>query len=474
MNTIWIPDLSAEVGPKYLALTQALRRAVAAGELAAGARLPPVRALAWRLSMTPGTVARAYQLATQEGLLEATVGRGTFVAARGASLPPLRAAPAPGLVDPPFGVEPPPRSDLLDMRSPRLAEVGQIAAFSQALQRVGAQVGADWLTYTRQDQEAPLRAAVCDWLSDRDLGPLDPAQVMLTLGGQSAIALVMSACLWGERPVVLVEDLAFPGFRYAARLARAEVVPVGMDGEGLCPDALEAACRQHHPQLLCLMPEAQNPTGARMGLDRRRQIVAVAQRHNLQIVEDECYAPATSPHPALRSLAPERVWYVGSFSKTISASLRFGYVICPVGQGEAARRVVEHSYYALPHPLSALCLDLFASGAARDIRRAVQAEIALRLSMVVDRLGAYGPGWQPGVPFVWLPLPQGWRASSFARCAEDAGVLLRSADQYALVSSRVPPAVRMALPCDVGVGALQAGLDGLARLLPNPPSDMAA
>ena len=80
MDTIWQPDLGAEEGPKYLALVRALRDSVKAGDLAEGMRLPTVRDLAWRLGVTPGTVSRAYQIATQEGLLQATVGRGTFVA----------------------------------------------------------------------------------------------------------------------------------------------------------------------------------------------------------------------------------------------------------------------------------------------------------------------------------------------------------------------------------------------------------
>ena len=78
-DTIWGPDLSQSEGPKYLALTGALRRAIRDGQLQPGEKLPPVRDMAWRLGMTPGTVARAYQLATQEGLLSGEVGRGTFV-----------------------------------------------------------------------------------------------------------------------------------------------------------------------------------------------------------------------------------------------------------------------------------------------------------------------------------------------------------------------------------------------------------
>ena len=69
-----------EEGPKYLALVRALRAAIRVGDLAEGAQLPTVRDRAWRLSVTPGPVSRAYQIATQEGLLRATVGRGAFVA----------------------------------------------------------------------------------------------------------------------------------------------------------------------------------------------------------------------------------------------------------------------------------------------------------------------------------------------------------------------------------------------------------
>ncbi|WP_157970988.1 GntR family transcriptional regulator, partial [Pseudogemmobacter bohemicus] len=79
-DTTWSPDLSAWSGPKYLGLSRALRDAIRNGDLPPGTQLPTVRDLAWRLSLTPGTVARAYQISTQEGLLEATVGRGTFVA----------------------------------------------------------------------------------------------------------------------------------------------------------------------------------------------------------------------------------------------------------------------------------------------------------------------------------------------------------------------------------------------------------
>ena len=81
-DTSWQPTLSGQQGPKYLALSRALREAVRRGDLREGAQLPPVRDLAWRLGVTPGTVARAYQIGTQDGLLEAVIVEDRSVAAR--------------------------------------------------------------------------------------------------------------------------------------------------------------------------------------------------------------------------------------------------------------------------------------------------------------------------------------------------------------------------------------------------------
>lgn len=464
MDTIWRPDLGRE-GPKYLSLAQELREAIRTGTLAEGAKLPPVRDLAWAIKVTPGTVARAYQIATQEGLLQATVGRGTYVAAREPRLGPVPAPAAERDNEPAKG--------RLDLRSPNLPEVGQFAAIAASMRRIADKIDAQWLDYTNQSAEEPLRLAVRDWLKGRLLGGFDAQDVVLTHGGQSGVSLVLQCCLRGDRPVVLVEDLCYPGFRYAARLARAEVHGVELDAEGMVPDALEAACRRYGPQVLCLTPEAQNPTTARMSDTRRQQIVSIARRYNLQVIEDECYTARQADRATLHALAPERVWYISSLSKSVSAALRFGFVICPAGMGETGRLAAQQSYFALSQPVSALCLDLFQSGAAEEIRGKVMAEFSARSQIARQHLGPFGVLMQPGLPFVWLNLRSGWRASTFARRAEEAGILLRQADQYAMVTGRAPNAVRMALAGDASRDRLHDGLARLAALLAAPPNDMA-
>jgi DNA-binding transcriptional MocR family regulator len=468
MTTIWRPDLTQFDGPKYLALCHALRDAVRRGDLPEGTRLPPVRELAWQLTITPGTVARAYQILTQEGLLEATVGRGTFVAARAPRLGPTQ----PIFDEREIDHADPASAPVIDLRSPQLPDVGQGAAIAAILVQIAGHMGRDHLDYPSLRRDLPLRQAYADWLADQALGPFTADDMALTLGGQNALGIVLQCCLRGERPYVFCEELAYAGFRRAARLNRAEVAPVALDREGMLPEALDAACRRHGGRIVCITPEAQNPTAACMSLDRRIAITRVARAHDLQIIEDNCYSVALATGPSLRALAPERTWHITSLSKTVSAGLRFGAVICPTGHGEAARLATQHNYFGLPRPVSDIAYALFRSGEASRLRDRVQEVFTRRLEIALNLLGRHDMVWQKGLSFLWLPMPRGWRASTFARTAEAQGVLIRSADEYALTDGRAPNAVRIALAGGVPEADFAEALTKLARLLDTPPDDL--
>ena len=143
------------------------------------------------------------------------------------------------------------------------------------------------------------------------------------------------------------------------------------------------------------------------------------------------------------------------------------------GMGEAGRLTSQHSYFALGRLTADLCLDLFRSGQAGALRERVMAAYQDRQQIIVNHLGAFDLAWAPGLPFVWLRLQMGWRASTFAQHAEEAGVLMRSADQYAMVHGRAPNAVRMAVAGNASLPDLKRALQILAQLLASPPSDMA-
>ncbi|MFT3687478.1 PLP-dependent aminotransferase family protein [Paenirhodobacter sp.] len=466
-DTNWKPDLSQISGPKYLSLVRALREGVRRGDLHPGVRLPTVRDLAWKLGVTPGTVARAYQIATQEGLLEAAVGRGTFVSTQSRRLGPTEPLYRQPLTDPDDD------DGVVDLRSPQLPDVGQTAALARAMAEAAAELGRKYLEYPGLRRDRDCREAVLDWFGNCTMRPMIGADdLVLTHGGQNGINIVLQCCLRGDRPVVLCEELAYPGFRHAARLNRAEVVPVALDEEGMVPAALDAACRRYGGQVVCVTPDAQNPTAVRMGHERRLALIEVARRHDLQIIEDDCYTAPVSGLDSLRALAPERAWHVTSLSKTISAGMRFGIVVAPEGMGEAGRLTAQHSYFGLPRPVTDIITRIFASGEAMRLRQAAQEEMARRLQVVVQSFGDQDICWQPGLSFIWLRLPTGWRASTFARVAEGEGVLLRSADEYVLHDGHAPNAVRIALAGAVPEERFQRAIRRLVRLLENPPGDL--
>ena len=125
MDTIASIPLTKTKGPKYRAVADAIRISVKDGQLEPGAKLPPVRELAYRLAITPGTVARAYSVLTDEGLLLAEVGRGTFVAEPPSPLQDDVWSRQPQFFEAEAGGN-------VSLFSPRLADVGQVEALRRA------------------------------------------------------------------------------------------------------------------------------------------------------------------------------------------------------------------------------------------------------------------------------------------------------------------------------------------------------
>ncbi len=476
LDTIWMPHGDDLSGPgKSAWIAAAIRNAVRAGELPRGTRLPAVRDLAWQMGVTPGTVARAYQMAAREGLIESHVGRGSFV--RTPSEPPVLQPMLTGRVA--AGDD---GGGPVDLRLLQPPEVGQVAAIRAALHRVADRLGPELLDYPALDRDRPCRAAFLDWLADRDLGGVDVDDTALCMGGQHGMQTVLQLVLRGPRPVLLTEALGYPGLRHAGALAGGEAVPVPLDGRGMIPAALAAAARDTGAQVVCLTPNAQNPTATRMDGERRTQIVAVARRHDMQIVEDDCIdtaSPRDCALPSLRALAPERTWYVTSLSKTLSAALRAGLIVAPDGKGAAARLAVQHSCFGVPLPVTAVVQDLLATGALARLSAQVHAICAERVALAVRELDGCDISWHPETPFLFMRLPPGWRGSTFARQAAAEGVLIRSADEFAPLHGAqgrdgpaVPNAVRIALAGQISPARLAGAMAVLRRLHDSPGRDL--
>ncbi|MEM6761032.1 MAG: PLP-dependent aminotransferase family protein [Pseudomonadota bacterium] len=469
MNTIWNPDLLSEPGPKYKTVMQAIRDQIARAALLPGDKLPPVRDLAWRLGITPGTVARAYTLLTDDGTLIAEVGRGTFVA----HPDPKR----PLLADLPLEVDSATHNAEaqtwhVNLFSPHLPSVGQAPLIRHLLGEVAKDPPSGLMHYPTRRAARPAREAAATWLETAPLGSLDPEDVVLTNGGQNAILLILQTLLKGRRPCVLVEELSYPGFRRAAELLRAEVVPVAMDAEGILPDAFEAAARSHDAQVLCTQPEVHNPTLGFTSERRRRALADVAQRYDVHILEDDCYRLGAARAPSYRMILPERSWYISSISKSITPALRLGMAVTPPGAGASLRRTAEYSFFGLSTPLIDLAAMLLDHPQLPQVMDAARDGIGQYVQRAVNILGGYNLTWREDVPFLWLELPEGWRAGAFVQAAEGQGVRIRAAEEYACRDARAPHAVRFAINAGLTLETFEAGLGRLRTLLDNPPDQI--
>ncbi|QIE44385.1 PLP-dependent aminotransferase family protein [Pseudohalocynthiibacter aestuariivivens] len=458
IDTIGLPDFAGKSDPKYIVLIQSIREAIRSGRLKPGTKMPPVRELAWEFGITPGTVARAYKLATDEGLVEAAVGRGTFVTGA-----PQLAPPPP---EPLIGLA---QTDLLDFRAARVPEVGQSAAIRTVLRQLGQMQDAPYLDYPTSQTDLAARQQVVRWIGPERAGRLVADDIVLGLGAQNTVMMALQACLHGASPVVLTEGLAYPGVRHAARLLRAQLIGVEIDQEGLRPDRLEEALRRHGGQVLLLSPHAHSPTTARMSLERRQRIGDIARRYQLQIIEDDCHVINRPDMPTFRAICPERGWLVSSLTKSVSAALRFGFAACPAEQASTARQVAQSTFYGLPQPVLDLCAELIRSGEAERIRDLVEREVAHRVQIAVNILGQWDIKWRTDVSFVWLRLPQGWRGSTFAMACEAEGLRIKPADEFAPPDGAAPHAVRLTLNAIAEQSALEDGLRRISALLSRPP-----
>lgn len=472
MDTIWSGDLSQSLsstaGPKYTRLASAIETGIAKGVLTPGAKLPAVRELAFQLSVTPGTVARAYSKLTDAGVLEAGVGRGTFVAQ------PVQ-TPSATLLGEVDSVPHETGGDVYDVNliSPHLPNVGQARFIREVMGKVALNPPSGVMHYPGHATSAAARAAVLDYLSDISIGPVSADDVVLSNGAQNGIAMIMQAVLTGRRPVVLVEELAYPGYRRAAELVRAEVVPVAMDDQGLIPEALEEAARSTGAQLLCMSAEVQNPLLLSVPAERRVALAEVARRQDIQILDDDTYRLGNVTGPTMRALVPERAWYVNSLSKSLSPALRFGFVIAPVGGVSPLRRAAEAGFFGIATPISDLADALLRDPRLPQIQQKMRESIAGYVRSMVNALGGYDLSWREDALFVWLNLPAGWRAGAFARAAEAEGVFVRTAEDYADRNARAPHAVRLSVNGGVSRASFDAALVRLRALLDAPPDRIA-
>jgi DNA-binding transcriptional MocR family regulator len=453
--TKWSPDLDELAGPRYVAIADALAADISNGRLPAGTRLPTHRDLAWELKVTVGTVSRAYAEAERRGLIYGEVGRGTYVRERTPITLPSERAAGRNFIDLAYNF--PPLTESLPVLSDILAEV----AHDKDL--------ADLMAYRMDPGRRRHRAAVATWMAGFGV-PAEAEDVVLTYGAQNAMLLAILA-LAGPGATILTEELTYYGIKTIAAHLNLRVHGVAMDDEGLMPDALDAACRNSGAKLLYCIPTLQNPTTSIMPEARRREIVAVATRHDITIVEDDVYGflPEDAPLP-LVALAPERTVYIASLSKFVGAGLRLGFLRAAPEAVRPITTALRATSLIAPGVLAEVGARLIERGEARRLADWQRSEARRRQSAAARILAGQKISSQPEAFHLWLELPEPWRREMFSAEARERGVGVGSAEVFAIGRGSVPHAVRLCLQASATAAEVERGLHTIASMLSEGPS----
>jgi GntR family transcriptional regulator / MocR family aminotransferase len=436
-----------------------VRDAIRGGRLRAGDRLPPSRTLAADLGVARRVVVEAFEQLTAEGWLDARVGSGTFVRSALPTAPrvpegPRKPASAPARAPIDFF---PGHPDLSQF--PRQA---WLRAERDALHRLPDAA----LGYGDPRGLRELREVLAAYLGRVRGVVCRPGQIVVCQGAVQALGLIVRAHARDVAPLrVAIEDPYLPEHRDVLDSAGAEVVPVPVDALGVRDVAVAAA----QAEVALLTPAHQFPTGVVLAAGRRTALAAWAERSEGLIIEDDYdaeYRYDRQPIAALQALAPDRVAYIGSASKTLAPALRLAWLVVPEDRLEAVVAAKRYADGGSPALGQAALATFLRSGAyerhvraarrrQRGRRDALQA--AVRAHLPAARLG----GIEAGLHAI-VHLDQPVDAAALA-----AASLRRGAGVYPLAWFRAdPPPETSAIVLGYGAlhpDAIGTGIAALAK-----------
>jgi len=332
--------------PIYQQIGRYLRQAILSGSLSANTRLPACRQLANDLGVNRSTVEQAYSALEAEGLVFSRMGSGTYVLQQD-FIPPIANhntdTPLPlwqqnfrtqnsistsEMVDEMLQAAGHPHpinfaSGISDAREFPAEE------FRKTLQAVMRRDQIAALEYGEPNGYTPLREGITHILASQGL-QTRPESVLITAGSQQAIFLAAQVLL-KPNDTILVENPTYPVAIDLFRTLGYQIVGVPMDNQGMQVEKLEKLLQQYHPKLIYTIPNFHNPTGTCLSSARRRQLIVLAERYNIPILEDDFVGDLRYEghvQPSLKALDPGgQVIYVSTFSKMLVPGLRVGFIV---------------------------------------------------------------------------------------------------------------------------------------------------
>src|SRR5215475_2268358 len=415
-------DISLSKGngrPLFLQLHEQIVDRIAAGELTAGARLPPVRRLAQQLGINHMTVAKAYKDLAEAGFVEGRAGGGTHVRAPyGTGSRRARGSEA-GTVGP-----------LLSERLYELSHAPGVIAFTAnypqpdpecvrefeiCLQSVIADGLSPYFAYDPPNGRISFRRSIVDYLAQQGLTTA-PEDVIVTSGAQQAIELVVRLLVPHGSPVI-VERPSYYGVINALRSVSARILEVPLESDGMGIEMLEGHLARHRPRLIYTNSTFQNPTGVTTSIEKRRRILALAREHGVSILEDDHNSElrfAGSPVASIRSLAEpgDNVFYVRGFGKVFLPGTRLGYVVTPAHARRSLLALKAHSdLHTNGIMQDAMARFLSRKNHLKILDRMKKVYAAKQRQLIASLSAGMPPGTLIGHPegglSLWVTLPEG-------------------------------------------------------------------
>ncbi|MBV8970207.1 MAG: PLP-dependent aminotransferase family protein [Verrucomicrobia bacterium] len=408
-----------------------IRRRVAKGALATGDRLPSVRACASLLSVSPSTVVEAYSRLVAEGEIFARRGSGFYISDR--SRPRVLANPGAHLereIDPLWVM----RQSIEADRPLAMPGCGwlpegwmPIDAIRKGLRTTARGEVSGLVAYTSPLGYLPFRNHLERRLNDRGI-PARADRIVLTDSGTQAIDLLCRLLL-RRGDMVMVDDPCYFNFLNILRAHEVTVIGIPYTPTGPDLDVMSTVVSTSKPRLYLTSASPHNPTGVTISPVAQHRILKLAEANDFLIIEDDVFADF-EPVPTTRLAAfdgLERVAYVGSFSKTLSASMRCGFVALPAEWVDSLIDLRLASTFGGNEVTARLLHDLLTNGAYRRHLENVRSKLARNYPVVLNHLSGSGLKlWtesRAGM-FFWTELPANLEAVEVARYAMKQGVLL--------------------------------------------------